>query len=271
MKFADLHLHTIFSDGTYTPDALARAARKHKLDAIALTDHDTLDGIPEMLEAGKSHGVEVIPGVEITTRLGREEVHMLGYFFGDGWRDASLLSVLNHAKKMREKRVDDFATKFQEIGIPLTAEEIRSCSTCGTIGRVHVAQALVKRKVVKSVEEAFDRFLRYGKPGFVDRPRMETVETIRLIRRAGGVASLAHPGLNNVDERIHEMKDQGMTGLEVWHSRHSPSQTERYRLLAERLDLLPTGGSDCHGAIRDESLIGTVKLPYEHVERLRTG
>ena len=269
MKFADLHLHTVYSDGSYRPEALVLAAKRVGLAAIALTDHDTFDGIEETLAAGQQHGIEVIPGVEITARLDYEEVHILGYFFGDGWQHPLLCAVLDHAKRQRDQRVVEFAKRFKELDIPLTEQEIRQCSTCGTIGRMHVAQALAKRGVVQSVDEAFQRFLRRGKPGFVDRPRMEVAEAIGHICRAGGMAVMAHPGLNNLDDRINEMKDQGLTGLEVWHSRHTPAQTERYLALAKRLGLVPTGGSDCHGTIRDEALIGRVKVPYDQVLALK--
>jgi hypothetical protein len=268
-RLADLHLHSHFSDGTYTPDKLVRAARSNGLCAIALTDHDTLDGVAETLETGKRLGIEVIPGVEITSRVGDKEVHILGYFFDDGWQNPQLRAVLTHSKRLREQRIVEFAARFRQLGIALSVADIRACAGCGTLGRMHVAQALVRRGAVKSVEEAFERFLKPGKPGYVDRPRMTAAEAIGHILRAGGIAALAHPGLNNVDERIPDLAAQGLAGLEVWHSRHTPSDTNRYRKLAKRLELLPTGGSDCHGSMHSQARIGTVKIPYEHVAALR--
>ena len=268
-RFADLHLHTRYSDGSYTPEELVREAAGHKFAAIAVTDHDTLDAIPESLYAGEEFGVEVIAGVEVTCRVETQEIHMLAYLFGDAWRNESLHAVLDHSKRVREQRVTQFVAKFNELGVPLTLQDVQSCSDCGTVGRPHVAMALQRRGFVSSVDEAFDRFLKRGKPAFVERYRMTVAEAIGHIKRAGGVAVLAHPALNRVDPQLPNMVDQGLDGLEVWHSRQSPAQTEHYLALAKRLDLLPTGGSDCHGTVRGQPLLGTVKLPYEHVAALK--
>ncbi len=265
MKLADLHLHTVYSDGSATPDEIVRTAKRNGLDAIAVTDHDTLDGLAETFAAGQAQEIEIIAGVEITSRVGTQEVHILGYFFHDDWRDPVFHKVLEHAKHLREQRALEFVARFHQLGIPLTLAEIKACSSCGTLGRMHVALALQRRGVVNSVEEAFERFLRRGKPGFVDRPRMTAAEAIGQIRRAGGVAALAHPGLNNVDKQIPEMMAQGMTGLEVWHSRHTPAQTEHYLAMTRALGLLPTGGTDAHDANP-----GLVRIPYEHVETLKS-
>ena len=269
MSAADLHLHTRYSDGSYTPEELVHAAVAQGLTTIALTDHDTFDGIAETMEAGRRVSLEVIPGVEITSRVDTQEVHILGYFGPDRWGAPLLHAVLAHAKRLRENRITHFVERFHELGIPLTVTEIEAFSTCGTIGRPHVAQALVKRGVVKTVEEAFNRFLKHGKPGYVDRPRMTVAEAIGHIDRAGGVAVLAHPGLNNVDDRLHEMKSQGLAGIEVWHPKHSPAKSERYLRLADELGLLATGGSDCHGNVRGEAMIGSVKLSADRLEQLK--
>ena len=269
MKFADLHLHTRYSDGSYTPEELAREAARQRFAAIAVTDHDTLDGIPESLRAGDEFGIEVIAGVEITCRVETQEIHLLGYLFGDTWKNESLRAVLDHSRRVREQRVAQFVVKFNELGIPLTLQDVQQCSDAGTIGRPHVAMALQKRGFVKSVEEAFERFLKRGKPAFVERYRMTAAEAIGHIKRAGGAAVLAHPALNRIDAQIPNMVEQGLDGIEVWHSRQSPAQSESYLRLAERLGLLATGGSDCHGSVRGEPLLGTVKIPYERVEALR--
>jgi 3',5'-nucleoside bisphosphate phosphatase len=269
LRCADLHLHTRYSDGSFTPRELVQHAARLGFTAIAVTDHDTINGIPEALEAGKELCVEVIPGVEITSRCGVQELHMLAYLFGDAWRDANLQAVLNHATRIREERAEEFVKKLNALGIALTIDDVRACSQSGTVGRPHVAMALKKRGHVSSVDEAFTRFLKRGKPAYVERYRMEAAETIGHVTRAGGLAVLAHPGLNTLDNRIHDMVDQGMAGIEVWHSRHSPTQTERYLKMAETLGVCATGGSDCHGSGRDGMLLGKIKLPYERVEALK--
>ena len=262
-RFVDLHLHTRYSDGSWTPADLCQAAARLQLAAIAVTDHDTLDGIPEALAAGQAAGVEVVPAVEITCRVKTREVHLLGYFFGNSWQNPELHTVLDHAKRVREKRIGAIVAQLNQLGIALTTAEVLAGSPCGTIGRPHVALALRQRGVVKSVEEAFDRFLKAGKPGYVERYRMEAAEAIALVRRTGGVAVLAHPGLGQADESIQNLVQQGLAGLEVWHCRHTPAQTEHYRALAQRFGLLVTGGSDCHGTVYGKALLGTVPVPYE--------
>jgi 3',5'-nucleoside bisphosphate phosphatase len=268
-RFADLHLHTRYSDGAFTPRELVEHAARLGFTAIAVTDHDTLDAIPEALTAGAELGVEIIPGVEITSRVGTQELHMLAYLFGDSWRDPNLQAVLKHATQVRHQRVEQFVAKLNELGVALTLEDVLACSECGTVGRPHVALALKNRGYVASVDEAFTRFLKRSKPAYVERYRMEASETIGHIKRAGGVAVIAHPGLNDLDKRLHEMVDQGMAGIEVWHSRHTPAQVARYLKMTENLGVCATGGSDCHGMGRDGMLLGRIKLPYERVEVLK--
>ena len=265
----DLHLHTRYSDGSWTPAELCRAAADRHLAAIAVTDHDTLDGIPAMLAAGQQHGVEVLPGVEITCRVKTREVHLLGYFPGTTWQSPELHTVLDHAKRVREKRIGAMVAQLNQLGIELTTAEVFAGSTCGTIGRPHVALALRQRGVVKSVDEAFERFLKAGKPGYVERHRMEAAEGIALIRRAGGVAVLAHPALSQADKDIQNLAQQGLAGLEIWHCRQTPAQTEHYRAVAAQFDLLVTGGSDCHGDVYGAALLGTVPVPYECVTAIQ--
>ena len=263
MSFVDLHLHTRYSDGSWLPVDLCREAKRLGLAAIAVADHDTLDGVPAMLEAGQAAGLEVLPAVEITCRIETRELHLLGYLPGDAWKNAALQAVLAHSKQIRAKRIDAIVARLNELGIALTTADVLACSDCGTLGRPHVAQALVKRGVVKTVDEGFERFLKRGKPGFVDRYRMDVAEAIGHVKRAGGVAVLAHPGLNKMDEHIPTMLQQGLGGLEAWHSRQSPAQTEHYRQLAAHYGLLVTGGSDCHGQMRGRALLGKVKVPVE--------
>ena len=267
---ADLHLHTRFSDGGWPPVELVQEAARLGFVTIAVTDHDTLDGIAESLVAGAKQGVEVIAGVEITCNLDGTEAHLLGYFLGDTWQAPALRAVLDHAKQLRLERIEQFVARLRQLGVPLSVSDVMAGSDCGTTGRLHVALALQRRGVVTNVEEAFTRFLRRGRPAFVDRPRISLTEAIGHIERAGGVALLAHPGLLNRDNQIEELVALGLAGLEVWHPRHSPAQTSRYLKMTERLGLLATGGSDSHGPMRDELVFGSVRLSQERVEALKT-
>ena len=269
MPGVDLHVHTRYSDGSWTPVELCQAAARLQLAAIAVTDHDTLDGIPEVLAAGQQFGVEVLPAVEITCRIKTREVHLLGYFPGDTWQSAELHTVLEHSKRVREKRVGEIVAKLNQLGIALTTADVFACSQCGTTGRPHVALALQQRGIVKNVDEAFERFLKSGKPGYVERYRMEAAEAIALINRAGGVAVLAHPAVKHADNAIQNLVQQGLGGLEIWHCRHTPAETERFRAIAEGFGLLVTGGSDCHGVVYGAALLGTQPVPYECVTAIK--
>jgi predicted metal-dependent phosphoesterase TrpH len=266
---ADLHLHTRFSDGGWTPAELVQEAARLGFGTIAVTDHDTLDGISESLAAGKKTGIEVIAGVEITCNLDGTEAHLLGYFLGDTWQAPPLRAVLEHAKQLRLERIEQFVARLRQLGVPLTVADVMAGSDCGTTGRLHVALALQRRGLVANVGEAFARFLRRGRPAFVDRPRINLVEAIGHIEQAGGVAVLAHPGLLNRDNQIEELHTLGLAGLEVWHPGHSPIHTSRYLKTTERLGLLATGGSDSHGPMRDELVFGSVRILRERVEALK--
>ncbi len=271
MGTVDLHLHTRYSDGSYTPDDLLAAAAGHGLVAIAVTDHDTTAGVAACQAAGHQHGIEVVAGAEITCAVNDREIHLLAYFFGDHWQDPMLQKVLAHAREVRDQRIDAFVAKLNELGIELTRDDVIAGAgeQAGTLARPHIARALVARQVVKNTDEAFTRFLRRGGPAYVERYRMTAREAIGHVRRAGGVPVLAHPGLNRVDPQIRELVDQGLLGLEVWHSKHSPAQVERYLQLTEQLGLIATGGSDCHGGACGKPLIGSVTVGYERLETLR--
>lgn len=270
MRVADLHLHTTCSDGSRTPAELTRAAHAAGLATIAVTDHDTMAGVVSALAAGPQWELEVIPGVELTCQVADRELHLLAYFFDDGWQAAEFQTALARAGRTREQRIVAIVEKLNARGMRLTVADVRAeAAAAGSLGRPHVAQALVKRGHVRSTEEAFDRFLRPGRPAYVDRERMSARDAISLVHRAGGVAVLAHPGLNRVDAGLRDLVAQGLDGVEVWHPKHTPVQVNQYRALAADLGLLTTGGSDDHGPGR-EALLGTVRLPEKHVTALRS-
>ena len=264
---ADLHLHTCFSDGTYTPEELATEAQRAGLKAIALTDHDTMEGCPRLATACITFGIEFIPACEFTAELGEVEIHLIGYFLDS--ENARLKVELVRFQEVRQQRIREMVDRLNHLGIPLRTEAVFRLANCRAPGRPHVARTLVSEGLCSSLDEAFDRFLKKGKPAWVPKFKMSALAAIELIHEAGGLAVLAHPGLNRTDEVIPQVIEAGLDGLECFHTKHSTSMTEHYLQIAEANRLLVTGGSDCHGMSKGKPLIGTIKVPYQYVESLR--
>ena len=266
--YADLHLHTRYSDGTYTPAELASEAQRHGLTAIALTDHDTVEGCAEMVEECRLRGVEFIPGCELTAQAETgTELHILAYFLDTS--HAELLAELARYQAVRQERISRMVARLNELGVPLPESVVLAIAGCRAPGRPHVARALVQEGFCASSDEAFERYLKVNRPAWVPKDKMNVAQAIALIHRAGGVAVMAHPALNRCDELIPSFAGLGLDGLECFHSRHSGADSDRYRRMADRLGLLVSGGSDCHGMNKGQPLIGGVRLPYAFVERLR--
>lgn len=267
MKFADLHLHTQFSDGTFTPEELVLHAQKHGLACIALTDHDTVEGCARTAEACAKVQMEFIVGSELTAEHDDTEVHILGYFLDP--QNQVLLDRIGKFQAVRQQRIHEMCAALNKLGVPLKPESVFALANCKSPGRPHVARAMVKEKLISNLDEAFERFLKKGRPAWVPKTKMSALEAVELIHQAGGLAVMAHPGLNRTDEIIPALVDAGMDGIECFHTKHSTVMSERYLEIAEKYKLLVTGGSDCHGYSKKAPLIGTVKLPYDHVERLK--
>lgn len=265
--FADLHLHTSFSDGTYTPEELVAHAQRHGLKALALTDHDTVEGCMRMALACDRADLEFIPGTELSTEMHGQELHLLGYFIDA--QNPRLLCELAHFQTVRRNRVREMVTRLNRMNIALETEAVLAIANCRSPGRPHIARALVQAGVCSSLDEAFERFLKKNRPAWVPKAQIAAGEAIQLIHQAGGLAALAHPGLNHNDSLIPQLKELGMDALECFHSKHNPSQTTHYLAVTAQFDLLVTGGSDCHGMNKGEPLIGSVKLAHAYVERLK--
>lgn len=267
MKFADLHLHTNFSDGTFSPEELAGHGARLGFAAMALTDHDTVEGCARMTVACDAAGIEFIPGAELTAELADIELHLLGYFLDI--QNEKLLTEIAKFQAVRQNRIHEMVARINECGVPLEVESVFTLANCKSPGRPHVARALIKAGLVKNLDEAFERFLKKGRPAWVPKSKVSALEAIELIHQAGGLAVMAHPGLNRTDEIIPALVEAGLDGIECFHTKHSTAMSERYLEIADKYHLLVTGGSDCHGFSKGKPLIGTVKLPYEHVERLK--
>jgi len=263
---ADLHLHTNFSDGTFTPEELAAHAKRHDLHAIALTDHDTMEGCARTAAACRDAGIQFIPASELTAEQDGIELHLLGYFLDS--ENETLKEQLTKFQEVRQNRIHEITERLRGLGVQLEAESVFRLANCRAPGRPHVARAMVQEGYVGSLDEAFERFLKKGKPAWAPKYKMSALEAIELIHHAGGLAVLAHPGLSRADETIDALIRSGLDGLECFHTKHSTYTTEHYLELAEQHGLVVTGGSDCHGMSKGKPLIGTLKIPYEYVEWL---
>jgi len=265
--FADLHLHTNFSDGTYTPEELAAHGKRHGLAAMALTDHDTVEGCLRMAAACAAAEIEFISGTELTAEVQGTEMHLLGYCMA--LDNHKFLTEVGKFQIVRQNRIREMVARLNELKIPLEADAVFAIANCRSPGRPHVARALVQAGFCASLDEAFDRFLKLNRPAWVPKRKMPAAEAIELIHQAGGVAVMAHPGLNRTDEIIPELVAAGLDGLECFHSKHSTATSNHYLQLTDQYRLLVTGGSDCHGMNKGKPLIGSIKLPYQHVTKLK--
>jgi predicted metal-dependent phosphoesterase TrpH len=220
-----------------------------------------------MAAACETAQIEFITGAELTAEHADNELHILGYFIDPS--NQRLLTELAKFQIVRQNRIRDMVARLNELNVPLKAEAVFELANCRSPGRPHVARALVQAGHCKSHDQAFERFLKKGRPAWVPKAKMSALEAIELIHQAGGLAVMAHPALNRADHLIAALVDAGLDGLECFHAKHSAAASRRYLEFAERFRLLITGGSDCHGLSKGKPLIGTVKLPYEHVEKLK--
>jgi predicted metal-dependent phosphoesterase TrpH len=266
--FADLHLHSNFSDGTYSPEEVVSQAVLQRLAAIALTDHDTVEGCDRAAAACGAAGVEFLSGTELTAEQDGNEIHILGYLVDT--QNPGLLSEIAKFQAVRQNRIHEMVARLNELGVPLPVESVFALANCRSPGRPHVARALVKAGLCGSLDEAFERFLKKNRPAWIPKMKISARVAIDLIHQAGGAAVMAHPGLSRTDPAIPELAEAGLDGIECFHTKHTPAAAAHYLQLAERFHLLVTGGSDCHGLSKGKPLIGTVRLPYEHVARLRS-
>lgn len=265
----DLHMHTTASDGWLDPAALVQAVQAARLQVFSVTDHDTVDGLAEAERHAQTAGLTLVPGIELSAIWRGVELHILGYFVNP--LDPDLLAFLRDAREARRRRLGTMLNRLRALGIALEPEEVLARARDGNVGRPHVARVLVERGFVASTDEAFDRYLGEGKPAYVPRPEVTIQDAIRVIHDAGGLASLAHPGLHSRDEAIPELVAAGLDALEVYHVTHSPGVMARYRRLAEQRGLLVTGGSDFHGAAAREHgpTPGSPCLPEPDFRRLQ--
>jgi predicted metal-dependent phosphoesterase TrpH len=262
---ADLHVHTTFSDGDETPEEVVNKAKEAGLKTIAITDHDVVDGIKPAEIQGEKVGVNVIPGVEFTTELPNAEIHILGYHIDSN--NKSLKDFLLKVQESRRKRIHKITDKLQKLGVDVSAEKVFEFAGGASAGRPHVARALMDMGVVKSIREAFSKYLEWKGPAYVSHYKLSPEGAIKLILDVGGVPVFAHPATSGCDEIIPDLLAAGLKGIEVYYPGMAPNAIEYYLNLAEKLDLVVTGGTDYHGSGKKISL-GDINISDELVDKL---
>jgi 3',5'-nucleoside bisphosphate phosphatase len=267
MKYADLHVHSSQSDGTYTPAQLVKESLARGLSAMAIVDHDTVGATPEAIAAARGTDLEIIPGIELTAQYENQEIHLLGYFLD--YQDKLLLEKLKLVQLNRIQRVYKMINNLEALGVKLKPETVFDISGKGTVGRMHIARALVQDDWVGSISEAFRKYIGDKSPAYVLGFRLSPQEAIKMINDAKGLAVLAHPYMLHNDAWISEFASYGLAGLEVYYPEHSQSMVNFYLDLAKQMNLLVTGGSDFHGSAKPDIKLGMIKIPLELVEKLR--
>ncbi|MDF1542458.1 MAG: PHP domain-containing protein [Anaerosomatales bacterium] len=260
MRF-DLHVHTTASDGTLTPTEIVRQAAEAGLVAVAITDHDSIEGVQEALDAAAAchECITVIPGVELSAVHGGLDVHILGYFANPA--DVELRTHLSDLRVARLNRARAIVAALDAAGYHLPLDEVMDLSEGAAVGRSHVARALVHRGHAQDVSDAFKRLLGRGKPFYVPKDVRTPAEVLQVILDAGGVPVLAHPGVTGADDLIPELVASGLAGLEAYHAEHGPGQRQHYARLAAGHGLLLTGGTDYHGPFAPNPALGSVEMP----------
>ena len=265
--YIDLHLHSTKSDGSFSPTQVVQRAAEVGLSAISLTDHDSVAGVREAQNVGRDVGIEVIPGIELSTQEARADIHILGYFVDPDHSD--LLAWLQQFQETRFNRAEKIVEKLNRLGVRITMSQVLHRAGNAAIGRPHIADVLVEEGIVFSHDQAFQKYLSYGRPAFQPKFTLTPGEAVEIIHTAGGLASLAHPILYRRDAIIPNLINQGLDGIEVMHTKHDRKAVRRYSAMANHYGLLPTGGSDCHGDERGNPVLGTVPVPSAFLDAMK--
>ncbi|MFO7814448.1 MAG: PHP domain-containing protein [Halanaerobiales bacterium] len=270
---ADLHIHTIYSDGSYTPQEIVDKAKQAGFKTIAISDHDTLKGIKPALKYAEDKDIEVIPAIEFSTFRGKAEIHILGYFID--YEDDLLKEKVQKIYDSRKKRAQKMIKLLNQENIEITFEEVRNVAGDDYIGRPHIAKLMVQKGYINQMGEAFtEDYIGNGGRAYVKKYKISPIQAINLIQNSGGIPVLAHPIFINHGEPlrevdIKELKFNGLIGIEVYHSKHNKDDEKYYKGIAEKLDLLITGGSDFHGENSPGVKLGDIRLDSVHVKRLK--
>jgi len=266
--YGDLHIHTNKSDGEYSVEDIFKMAREKEITIIAITDHDTVNGVEEALYFSKKYNIEFIPGVELSAMYNNLEVHIVGLYIN--WQDDKFKKILNYFQRKRAERAKKIVRKLKEHGIKIELDELFELQeNINNIGRLHIAKLLVKKSYAKNVKDAFQKFLSEDRFAYVKKAKLDVEEAIKIIKEVKGISFLAHPALLNIDFMIKEWKEKGLDGIEAFHPDHSNEDVERYLKIGREYNMLISGGSDFHGTAREYSPIGYIKLPYRYIEKIK--
>ena len=266
--FADLHIHTYYSDSTSSPQEVVDEAIKNSLSCIAITDHDVIDGVVPTREAAQGHHLEVIAGIELSSEFEGKDIHVLGYFIDID--KGPLVEKMESFLVERVRRMKQMIINLQTLGIKdITFEEVAALTKSRAVGRAHLATLLLQKGHVSSFKNAFEKYLTQGRPGYAPKFMQTPFEAIDLIHQSGGLAVMAHPMLTQKDEIIPRLVKGGLDGLEVYYPNCMPTVREFYKKIAKKNGLLMTGGSDAHGAAKGYTYVGKEQIPYELVEKMK--
>lgn len=274
-KYIDLHTHSLKSDGSMTPAEVVREAKRAGLAAIALSDHDTIDGISEAMAEGEKIGVEVIPAIEFSVQS-KTETHILGYFIDI--KNPDLLRTLKEVVDLRIERNYVTCQRLNELGFDITIKEVRALAPNNFVGRAHFARVLMDKGYTKSVKEGFDKYMSAGQYAYCEKQRLTARDAVELIAKCGGISFLAHPHLTKLsDEELKdfllELKGYGLSGLEGYYTDYTPEMQEKYQNLAKELGLMISGGTDFHAQMKPHISIGTglgnMRIPYSVLEDIK--
>jgi predicted metal-dependent phosphoesterase TrpH len=265
----DLHIHTTVSDGRFSPEEIVHKSARLGLTIIAICDHDTVDGIASALKAARAFPqLRIIPGVEISTFAPGNEVHVLGYFID--FNDPNLRTALANSRNSRRERAKAMITKLNELNIHINWQQVQKIAGSGTVGRPHIAQAMLDKGYIKSFKEAFTKYIGLGGPAYVERHKITPVEAVALIKEANGLPVLAHPfTIKQPEEMIAQLQAAGLVGIEVYYNDYTEDERNTLARLASKYNLITTGGSDYHGLDDNtETMLGNANVPQESAEQL---
>lgn len=271
-NFIDLHLHTTASDGTFPPNKVVQIAYKMGLKAIAITDHDTVSGVADALDATRNFNIEVIPGIEFSTEINNESIHIVGLYVD--YRNKELVELSHGIFNSREIRAKKIIQKLNELidGPKISLNEVINLAN-GIIGRPHIAEVMIEKGIVESINEAFEKYLKRGGPAYIPRFKLTPIEAVSFLNKIGAIPIIAHPGYIsdkiNLEEFIQELIEAGLAGIEVYYPTHSKVDIHRFQALVKKYNLFESGGSDCHGELNNGPFIGSLEIPYSILENIK--